>query len=398
MDRDAVERAHQPVDDRAVAQLEPPGTARFADDDGSRPRLADLRDQTLQYAARRDRGDGRAEIGGKIERIGHACAGFGGERGGARGFDDHRGPARTECVGQALGRTDQRLAARLIADCDDDALAPGPGAAFPQAGDMVEQMAVDRLRGAAQRQFAERRQVRFGKEVAERARRLGGDIDLAVLQPVDQLVGREIDHFDLGIVQHRIGHGLAHPHAGEAGDDVVEALDMLDVERGEHVDTRRAQFLDILPAFGMAAAGGVGMGEFVYERDLRMPLEHRVEIEFLKRMRAMQDFRARQNLERGGEPVGIGSAMRFDNACDDVGAGAQQLRAFAQHLEGLADARGRPQENLETTSPLPLGGFQQGIGGGAGLVHFDVLAESRSSCRLNSRTLTCGSPMMPSTG
>ncbi|MBK1733683.1 hypothetical protein CKO41_18400, partial [Thiococcus pfennigii] len=99
-----------------------------------------------------------------------------------------------------------------------DALAAGPGAAFAEAGDMVEQMAVDRLRGAAQRQFAERRQVRFREEMAERARRLGRDIDLAVLQPVDQLVGREVDHFDLGIVQHRIGHGLAHTHAGETGD------------------------------------------------------------------------------------------------------------------------------------------------------------------------------------
>ena len=42
---------------------------------------------------------------------------------------------------------------------------------------------------------------------------------------------------------------------------------MLDVERRQHVDTGVAQFLDVLPAFGMAAARSVAMGEFIHERD-----------------------------------------------------------------------------------------------------------------------------------
>ena len=111
------------------------------------------------------------------------------------------------------------------------------------------------------------------------------------------------------------------------------------------------------------------MREFVDQGDLRMPLEHRVEIEFLERVRAMNDFRARQNLERGGQPLGFGAAMRFDHARDDISASAQEFRALAQHFEGLADAGCGPQENLETTAPLLLGGLEQRIGGGAGVDH-----------------------------
>ena len=183
-------------------------------------------------------------------------------------------------IGEPLGRADQHVAAGLVADRHDKALAARPGAALAETRDMVEQMSVDGLRGAAQREFAQGRQVRLGKEMAERARRLGRDIDLALLQPRDQLVGGDVDDFDLGIVKHRIGHRLAHADAGEAGDDVVEALDMLDVERAEHVDPGLAQLLDVLPTLGMAATRRIGVREFVDQRDRGVPREHRVEIEF----------------------------------------------------------------------------------------------------------------------
>jgi hypothetical protein len=39
----------------------------------------------------------------------------------------------------------------------------------------------------------------------------------------------------VGAVDDRIGHGLAHPDSGDLGDDVVEAFEMLDVERSETV-------------------------------------------------------------------------------------------------------------------------------------------------------------------
>ena len=39
---------------------------------------------------------------------------------------------------------------------------------------------------------------------------------------------------------------------------------MLDVDGGENVDARLQQFVDVLPAFGMAGAGRVAVGQFVH--------------------------------------------------------------------------------------------------------------------------------------
>jgi hypothetical protein len=100
-----------------------------------------------------------------------------------------------------------------------------------------QQLLVDALGGAAQRQLAQRGQVAGRKIVLDGAPRRGRDIDLALMQPLDQVVGREVDDLDVvGAIDDRVGHGLAHPDPGDLRDDVVEALDMLDVERGVDVD------------------------------------------------------------------------------------------------------------------------------------------------------------------
>ena len=80
------------------------------------------------------------------------------------------------------------------------------------------------------------------------------------LQALDQIVGRQIDHLDVvGPVENAVRHGFAHPDAGDLGDDVVQALDMLDVERREDIDAGGDQLLDIEIALGMAAARRVGV-------------------------------------------------------------------------------------------------------------------------------------------
>ena len=63
-----------------------------------------------------------------------------------------------------------------------------------------------------------------------------------------------------------------------SGDDVVQALDMLDIERREDIDAGGDQLLDIEVALGVPAAGGVGVGELVDENELRAALQDRVEI------------------------------------------------------------------------------------------------------------------------
>ena len=58
---------------------------------------------------------------------------------------------------------------------------------------------------------------------------------------------------------------------GDLGHDIVQAFDMLDVERRVDVDAVRQDFLDVEVALGMAAAGRVGVGELVDEDQRRAP-------------------------------------------------------------------------------------------------------------------------------
>ena len=64
------------------------------------------------------------------------------------------------------------------------------------------------------------------KRLARRARACLAAVDLALAQPLEQVVGRQVDQLDLvGALEERVGHGLPDTHAGDLGDDVVEALE-----------------------------------------------------------------------------------------------------------------------------------------------------------------------------
>jgi hypothetical protein len=47
-------------------------------------------------------------------------------------------------------------------------------------------------------------------------------VDLALFQPLDQVLGRQVDQLDLvRLVEHAVRHRLAHADARDAGDDIV---------------------------------------------------------------------------------------------------------------------------------------------------------------------------------
>ena len=85
----------------------------------------------------------------------------------------------------------------MLVDADQHALARRPRARDGVRPHVVDHLLVDALRRAAQRQLAQRGQIARLEIVAERALGLLRDVDLALLQPLDQVVGREIDDLDL---------------------------------------------------------------------------------------------------------------------------------------------------------------------------------------------------------
>ncbi len=65
---------------------------------------------------------------------------------------------------------------------------------------------------------------------------------------------------------------------GEGRDDIVEAFEMLDVTGRIDIDARSEQFLDILIALVVAAAGRVGVGEFVDQHQPGPACDDRVDV------------------------------------------------------------------------------------------------------------------------
>ena len=168
---------------------------------------------------------------GQPQRVGDAVALLLAELQAAPAFDVERRPGRMQPIGQSLGVAHQTGGARVLADADENALAGGPGPGNGARLHLGEQLLVDPLGGAAQRQLAKRGQVGRREEVLQRPLGLLGDVDLAFLEALDQIVGRQIDQLDgVGAIENRIRNGLAHADVGDLRDDVVQALDVLDVD------------------------------------------------------------------------------------------------------------------------------------------------------------------------
>ena len=270
-------------------------------------------------------------------------------------------------------RSARRLAVRTISRRDRRRARRRRGCARrpPRALDRLrlhalDQIGIDAFGGAAQRQFAQRGQVLRLEEVVHRAR--GGvlDVDLAFGQPLEQFVGRQIDQHDLvGVFEHRVGHRLAHPHARDLLDDVVEAFEVLDVERGPDIDAGGEQFLDILLALGMAAARDVGVGKFVDQQQARPARKRRVEVELRQQRGSDRRSTCAADFEPIDQRLGLRAAVRLDQADHDIAALGLLRAGGDQHRVGLADAGRGAEKNLQLPAAFLLGESQQGVRRGA---------------------------------
>ena len=153
----------------------------------------------------------------------------------------------------------------------------------------------------------------------QRALRLLRDVNLAFLQACDEILGREIDQLDgIGAVEDEVRHGLADADPRDLGDDVVEAVDVLDVDGRVDVDAVVQDLLDVEVALGMAAAGSVGVGKLVDQHDLRAAGEDGVEVHLLEALAPVLDLPARDDLEAFEQCLGLLPAMRLDHPGDDI--------------------------------------------------------------------------------
>ena len=386
VDADVAGPPHQVVHDGPVQDLEPARPRGFADDD--------LRDVILVREADHVVGDAAcaggerdglaAEALGQAHGLGNAVPlGFGELRASPR-LDAKCGPGRVQAIGKTLRIAHERRRARILADAHEQPLARGPRPGNGAGLHLLEQLLVHALRRAPQGELAQGREIGRREVVLERPLGLLGDVDLALLQALDQVVGRQVDELDgIGAVEDGVGHRLAHAHAGDLRHDIVQAFDVLDIDRGIDVDALLQQLLDIEVALGMPAAGGIGVRELVDQDQLRAPLERGIEIELAEDAIDVDHRLAREDLEALEQGLRLLAAVRLDHADDDVHAllplGASRL----QHLISLADAWGRTDKDLETAGAdllLALGLSQQGLRRGS-LLRLAPLVCHRSKAR-----------------
>ncbi len=285
---------------RTAHDFEPERPRRLADDDLGHVVGVRKGEQIVRNSAP-DTGNGErlgAQRLRQAQGIGQPVALLVGQLQAAPGFDADRGPGRMQPVRQPLGVAHEAGRARILAEAHQDALARGPRTLDRVGLHVGEQLLVDALGGAAQRQLAQRGQVSRREIMLQRTLGLPGNVDLALLQPLDQVVRREVDQFDrIRPVEHRIGHGFAHAHMRDLGDHVVEAFDVLDVDGGVDVDAARQQLLDVEIALGMTAARRIGVRQFIDQDDLRPARDHRIEVHLLENLVAVFEPFARNDLE-----------------------------------------------------------------------------------------------------
>ena len=347
MNADLPRLAHKLVHDGAVDHLEPSRAIGLSDDYLGNVVRRRIGEDLLGNIAARDRNRRSAEPLGEAQEVGDAVALNIAEMLRPGRLDIDRGPWGSQVICRSPRRSDQSRSARSFADADEDSLSRRPRAGNRMRPHMRQQLLVDSLGGAAQRQLAQCGEVARREIVAYRPFCLLRHIDLTLAQALDQVLGGEIDDLDIvRLVEDAVGHRLAHADPGDLGDDIVEALDMLDIECPENIDAGGNYLLDIKIALGMPAAGGVGVGEFVDQNQLRAPLEDRIEIHLGKDVTLVFDLLPRDDLEAFKQCLGLAPAVRLDDADDNIDAFSPLGLSRQQHLIGLADARRGAEKNL----------------------------------------------------
>jgi len=270
-----------------------------------------------------------------------------------RRFHINRHPRRIHGRGHAAGGPEQEAGEWARPDRNRQPLSGAPETGDPFVAHDIAQLLVHMFGRAAQRHFAQRGQDFLAEEILRRGIGALAQIHLALGQPATELLRRQIDQLDgIGLIQDGIRHGLAHRAAGKAAHQIHPAFEMLHIERGVDVNARVEQFDHILVALGVAAAGHIGMGQFIHQRQLRATRQQTVEVQFLQQHAAIFEFAARQNGQPRQQRLSLHAPMRLHQSHHHIHLFVAALPRSFQHGIRLAHARTHAKEDAQ----LPAGG------------------------------------------
>ena len=158
-----------------------------------------------------------------------------------------------------------------------------------------------------------------------------------------------------------VGHGLMDLDADDAAHHIVQTLQVLDVERGPHLDTRLQQLLHILPALGVARAGNIAVRQLVQQQHIRVACQCGIQIELGQLLAQVVQRAPRQQLQVMQLLLGLGAAMCFHQPHQHAAPGQPLTLRGRQHGVGLAHSGVGAEVDAQLAPPgLGLLGLQLG--------------------------------------
>ena len=271
-----------------------------------------------------------------------------GKRAQLRRLDINHMPRYIQFCRDARCAAHNAVAARPRPDAGQQRFARLPYRGHGLVAPVLEHLDVHTVRSAAQRQLAQCDQIALAEEILNRAFGLVRQVDLAFFQALQQFVRRQVhQHHFVGRIEHMVGNGLPHADAGDAADHVVEGFQVLDVDRRIDIDAGGQQLLHILPAFGMARAGDVGVRQLIHQDQRGLARERTVQIELGQHLAAIGHLLERQALKTFDQRLGFLPAVGLHHADDDIHPYLRLLARGGKHRIGLADACGSAEKYLE---------------------------------------------------
>ena len=117
----------------------------------------------------------------------------------------------------------------------------------------------------------------------------------------------------------------------------------------------------------MTRARSVCVRQFVDDHDIRLAREDRIEIHLLQLDLAVVNALSRYHFEIADSREGFLTAVRFNEANDDVHAGAPRDVRIVEHANGFPDSGGHAEVDLQPPASAAIGAgkAQQLIGVGS---------------------------------
>ncbi len=182
-----------------------------------------------------------------------------------------------------------------------------------------------------------------------------GNVDFTFLEPLDQIIGRQVDQFDgISTIEHCIRHCLTYADVRDLRNHVIETFDMLNIDGRVNVDAVTHQLFDIEITLWMAASFSIGVSEFVDQHDLRMSRNNGVDIHLAQHLPFILNLTARNDFQARQQRFGFFTTVGFDDTNNNVVTVLSASLALLEHLVGFAYAGRRSYEYSELANAALL--------------------------------------------